>query len=416
MGGVLQLHPGAAEAGDRAAVADVVDRRDRLGDDPRVAERVRADEQSEADPLGLARPRGQQRVALEEVLVGIAEDRVQVVPRPEMVVPELVDPLRHVEQLGPRGGLAERQDSVARVGHRGGPPGWAWAGHPESTGATVQAPFAATDDRWMRSQTRDTVGTFAAAEQHAPQAPIPRSVRLDASIRSAGANSYGSVARSCSRIWRSSASSIFGSSAAARAFHSSRAASVPGDRARAGHRLVRRAELPVLARVVGLVELDAAAGVVEGRLGPAQDAVHPRHLPLPARQVDRLADLAPVVARRVRRVEHLVVLLRRPVGVLEERPRVVEQPDRQRAARGMVELGGDGRAGHDRVSLRDSGDVMEDALEAQRAGLDPGAVAVEPPLALGRVVDREHLADLVERHLQLAEPGDHVRGLELPIR
>ena len=112
-------------------------------------------------------------------------------------------------------------------------------------------------------------------------------------------------------------------------------------------------------------------------------------------------------------MEHLVVLVRGPVGVLEERPRVVEQADRKCAAGRVVELRGDGRTAHDRVSFRDAGDVVEDALEAMGAGLDPGAVAVEPPLALGRVVDRKNLADLVERHLQLAQPADDLGGLEL---
>ena len=112
-------------------------------------------------------------------------------------------------------------------------------------------------------------------------------------------------------------------------------------------------------------------------------------------------------------MEHLVVLLARPVGVLEERPRVVEQADRECAAGRVVELRGDGWTAHDRVSFRDAGDVVEDALEAMGPGLDPGAVAVEAPLALGRVVDRENLADLVERHLQLAQPADDLGGLEL---
>ena len=44
---VLVAEPRPAEAHDRAAVADVVDRRDRLGDETGVAERVGADEQAE---------------------------------------------------------------------------------------------------------------------------------------------------------------------------------------------------------------------------------------------------------------------------------------------------------------------------------------------------------------------------------
>ena len=79
----------------------------------------------------------------------------------------------------------------------------------------------------------------------------------------------------------------------------------------------------------------------------------------------------------------------------------------------MVELGGDGGTAHDRVSFRDAGDVMEDALEAMGPGLDAGPVAVEAALALGRVVDREDLADLVERHLELAQPADDPGCLDL---
>ena len=45
--GVLRLHPGAAEAEDRPAAGDVVERRGELGHEPRVAERVGADEQAD---------------------------------------------------------------------------------------------------------------------------------------------------------------------------------------------------------------------------------------------------------------------------------------------------------------------------------------------------------------------------------
>ena len=79
---VLELHPGAADAQDRPAVADVVERRGGLGDETRVAERVGTDEQPEPRLLGLACPGVEQRPALEDRLVRVAEDRVEVVPGP----------------------------------------------------------------------------------------------------------------------------------------------------------------------------------------------------------------------------------------------------------------------------------------------------------------------------------------------
>ena len=56
---------------------------------------------------------------------------------------------------------------------------------------------------------------------------------------------------------------------------------------------------------------------------------------------------------------------------------------------------------------------MKDALEAVGPRFDPCAMLGEPSGAGGRVVDREYLADLVERQLQLAEPGDRPGRLEL---
>ena len=85
---VLVLEPRPADAHDRPAAADVVDRRHALDREPRVAERVRPDEQPEADPLGRLGDGGERRVALEDRLVGVAEDRLEVVPGPDVVVAE----------------------------------------------------------------------------------------------------------------------------------------------------------------------------------------------------------------------------------------------------------------------------------------------------------------------------------------
>ena len=79
---VLQLEPRAAETEDGAPAADVVERRRRLRHEPRVAERVRADEQAEPEAFGGHRPAGERRPALEDRLVRVAEDRVAGGPRP----------------------------------------------------------------------------------------------------------------------------------------------------------------------------------------------------------------------------------------------------------------------------------------------------------------------------------------------
>ena len=100
---------------DRPAVADVVERGGGLGDEPRIAERVGADEQAEPGPLGLARPGVEQRPALEDRLVRVAEDRVQVVPRPEVGVAETIDPFGGIEHLRPGRGLAPEQDPELEV-------------------------------------------------------------------------------------------------------------------------------------------------------------------------------------------------------------------------------------------------------------------------------------------------------------
>ena len=63
-----------------------------LADETRIPERVRPDEQPEPDALRRLGEGGKRRIALEDRLVRVAEDRVQVIPRPERVVPELLGP------------------------------------------------------------------------------------------------------------------------------------------------------------------------------------------------------------------------------------------------------------------------------------------------------------------------------------
>ena len=82
VGLVLVVEPGGTETGDRAAVAGVVEGADRLRHETGVAECVGAHEQAQMDPLGGRRPRTEDGVALEDRLERVADDRVEVVPRP----------------------------------------------------------------------------------------------------------------------------------------------------------------------------------------------------------------------------------------------------------------------------------------------------------------------------------------------
>jgi len=87
-------------------------------------------------------------------------------------------------------------------------------------------------------------------------------------------------------------------------------------------------EVPVLERVgLGLAVGETATCVVERRLGAPESRIDPRDLPLAAREVRRGSDLRPVVARGMRGVDQLVVLLGRPLGKPQQRPGVVEEID-----------------------------------------------------------------------------------------
>jgi hypothetical protein len=77
--------------------------------------------------------------------------------------------------------------------------------------------------------------------------------------------------------------------------------------------------------------------VHQGSLSAAEHAVDARHLPLAAREVDRRADLAPVVPRCVGGMDHLGVLLARAVRRPDQRPYVVEEVDRQLPPRGVID-------------------------------------------------------------------------------
>ena len=116
---VLVVEPRAAEAEDRPAVADVVERRGHLGHEPGIAEGVGTDQQPQPDARCDLRPRGQRHPALEDRLLRLAEDRVQVVPRPEVVVAELVDALGGALERRPVGRHVPEQDAHRHAGFRG---------------------------------------------------------------------------------------------------------------------------------------------------------------------------------------------------------------------------------------------------------------------------------------------------------
>src|SRR5665811_1348304 len=61
------------------------------------------------------------RDSLEDGLIRVPEDRVQVVPRPEVVVAQGVHPSRGGLEVTPAGGLAPEKHAESRV-HRRSPP------------------------------------------------------------------------------------------------------------------------------------------------------------------------------------------------------------------------------------------------------------------------------------------------------
>src|SRR5581483_5772203 len=103
---------------------------------------------------------------------------------------------------------------------------------------------------------------------------------------------------------------------------------LPGDRVRPGHRLVGEGKVELLDLVAGrLTQLEAAAGVMERRLGTAEHGIDAGALPLAACVVGDGSGLRPVVGGGVRTVEQLIRLLRRSHARLQESPRLVEQLD-----------------------------------------------------------------------------------------
>jgi hypothetical protein len=70
-----------------------------------------------------------------------------------------------------------------------------------------------------------------------------------------------------------------------------------------------------------LAELEAAPRMMEGRLDSPEHRVDAGALPLPPAEVDDRPDLAPVVTRSMRPVQHRVVVGARALRQLEQPPR-----------------------------------------------------------------------------------------------
>jgi hypothetical protein len=127
--GVLGLEPGATDAEDRPAAAQVVEGGGELGRERRVAERVGADHQPELRAGRRGGEPGEGQVALEDRPVGRADDRVEVVPREDRVVAEPVRGGRGVDHRLPRGVLRpdQRADPDRVVRHDGASRCGRWA-------------------------------------------------------------------------------------------------------------------------------------------------------------------------------------------------------------------------------------------------------------------------------------------------
>ncbi len=115
---VVALEPARADAEDHATARDVVDGARHVGEEIRVAIRVAADERAELHALGHLRERGEQRPALEVRTVGIAVQRVEVVPDVDAVDAEILGAQPRLAQLGEARLLRVERGSDAYLPHR----------------------------------------------------------------------------------------------------------------------------------------------------------------------------------------------------------------------------------------------------------------------------------------------------------
>ena len=107
---VLLLEPAAADAENDPAAADVIDRGDDLGEQRRRTEHVGRHQRSELQPLGGGGKCRQGRPGLEHRLVGLAIDRQEMVPDPQMVVAQFVGEAGGLQNIGPLEGLIPQAD------------------------------------------------------------------------------------------------------------------------------------------------------------------------------------------------------------------------------------------------------------------------------------------------------------------
>ena len=104
-GGVLRLEPGAAQAQHRPTPGEVVEGRDHLDHERRVAERVGTHQQPQRRAGGHLAPAREHHVALEDRPGGRADDGVQVIPGPQRVVAQAVGRDGRATHRGPVGVL-----------------------------------------------------------------------------------------------------------------------------------------------------------------------------------------------------------------------------------------------------------------------------------------------------------------------
>ena len=97
---VVALEPARADAEDHATARDVVDGARHVGEQVRIAVRVAADERAELHALRHLRERGEQRPALEVRAVGVAVQRVEVIPDVDAVDAEILGAQPRLPQLG----------------------------------------------------------------------------------------------------------------------------------------------------------------------------------------------------------------------------------------------------------------------------------------------------------------------------
>lgn len=95
-------------------------------------------------------------------------------------------------------------------------------------------------------------------------------------------------------------------------------------------------------QVIVLADRQTTVSVVERRLGSLEHRIDARDLPLADAEVGGVADLAPMITGGVRTVDHGVGIRWRAVGLLHERPRLVEEVHSEAA----VGFGGNGSSGH----------------------------------------------------------------------